>query len=55
MKSYLFVYSYDGVFFEDYKEDNVVKVIIIFFFKFFSDKNINNNNINKRKNKGKMF
>ena len=53
-KSYSLAYSYDGVFFEDYKEDNVVKVTTIPFFKPLSDKNINNNNINKRKNKGKM-
>ena len=27
VKSYSLSYSYDGVFFEDYKEDNVVKVL----------------------------
>ena len=30
-KSYSLAYSYDGVFFEDYKEDNVVKVTTILF------------------------
>ena len=32
VKSYSLSYSYDGVFFEDYKEDNVVKVFYDCFF-----------------------
>ena len=31
-KSYSLAYSDDGVFFEDYKEDNVVKLTTILFF-----------------------
>ena len=32
VKSYTLSYSYDGVFFEDYKEDDIVKVIYISLF-----------------------
>ena len=32
VKSYYLSYSYDGVFFEDYKEDGVVKVFMITFY-----------------------